>query len=219
MYEFRIQLSLTCSSPPSVGDGGSHGTLADKTVVRNSRGRFVIPASQVRGKLRHACEQLLRAQGGWICEAPNAKEMCAESTGKAACISCQIFGSPGYASKVFFHDLVASQRDLPSETLRPMVSINRYRRTAENQRLFLVETAPNLKGLSFEATDAITGYLQTPAHLHVILAALKMLYAWGGGSSRGLGWGTLDAKTWLNGAEMQLDMEEVKGICQSSHSK
>jgi CRISPR/Cas system CSM-associated protein Csm3 (group 7 of RAMP superfamily) len=218
MYEFRIQLSLTCSSPPSVGDGGSHGTLADKTVVRNSSGRFVIPASQVRGKLRHACEQLLRAQGVWICEAPDAKEMCAVSNGQAACISCQIFGSPGYASKVFFHDLVA-KCDLQSETLRPMVSINRSRRTAEKQRLFLVETAPNFNGLSFEATDAITGNLQSPAHLHIILAALKMLYTWGGGSSRGLGWGALDAKSWLNDTEIQLNMEEVKGICQSSHSK
>ena len=76
MQAIRIDLTLTFTTPPSVGAGGSSGMLADKVVTRNARGEFVIPASQIKGKLRHACEQILRARGAPLCHAPRAEHMC-----------------------------------------------------------------------------------------------------------------------------------------------
>jgi CRISPR/Cas system CSM-associated protein Csm3 (group 7 of RAMP superfamily) len=219
MREIKISLNLVCQTPPSVGAGGAHGTLADKVVTRDASGRFIIPASQVKGKLRHACEQLLRAQGVMLCRPPQPATMCpnANEIANLPCLLCQIFGSPSDRSTLRFHDLVAERLNWPEDTLRPMVSLNRRRRTAEAQRLFLIETAPYLPDqMQFNNSEAITGYLREERHLHVLLAGLKLLFAWGGGASRGLGWGAIETTAWLDGGEIKFAAKEVEQLCQSS---
>jgi CRISPR/Cas system CSM-associated protein Csm3 (group 7 of RAMP superfamily) len=220
MSNITISLTLTFTTPPSVGAGGASGTLADKVVTRNAKNEFIIPASQVKGKLRHACEQLLRAQDVMLCQPPQPEQMCPNADGvKSPCLLCQIFGSPAHQSRLRFHDLTVKDADLlPAETLRPMVSLNRRRRTAEEQRLFLIETAPPFKGLKFENGEAITGQVSDAAHLHLLLAGLQLLFAWGGGASRGLGWGEVTAEAWLDGAKVEFNKEEVKQLCQPSKS-
>jgi CRISPR/Cas system CSM-associated protein Csm3 (group 7 of RAMP superfamily) len=221
MPAIRIDLTLTFTTPPSVGAGGASDTLADKTVTRNARGEFIIPASQFKGKLRHACEQLLRAYAVPVCCPPRPEKMCPQmngndgknipsANGQSRCLLCQIFGSPAHPSLLRFHDLVVVQVNLPSDTLRQMVSINRRRRTAEDQRLFTIETAPNFVGLQFRHTEAVTGYIADPKQLHILLAGLKMLLTWGGGGSRGLGWATAEARAWLDEVETPFDVEEVR---------
>lgn len=217
MPKVRIKLVLTFTTPPSVGAGGASGTLADKVVTRNARDEFIIPASQMKGKLRHACEQLLRGQGVQLCQPPQPARMCPHADGvQSPCLLCEIFGSPLDRCRLRFHDLIATQEDLPEETLRTMASLNRSRRTAEAQRLFLIETAPHINGLRFENAAAIEGYINKPAHAHLLLAGLKLLFAWGGATSRGLGWGEVEAQAWLNEQEaIKLDGEEVRALCQS----
>jgi CRISPR/Cas system CSM-associated protein Csm3 (group 7 of RAMP superfamily) len=220
MPALKISLTINFETPPSVGASGATSTLADKVVTRDARGRFVIPASQVKGKLRHACEQMLRAQGVALCRPPRPDEMCPHIEGVTPpCLLCGIFGSPAVRSRLRFHDLTAMEKDLPQETLRAMVSINRRRRTSEAGRLFLIETAPNLKGLTFENAEAVMGYVSEAAHAHLLLAGLRLLFAWGGGSSRGLGWGSLTAEATLDGETIQLKAEEVKALCPSSTSR
>ena len=220
MPSVKISLRISFATPPSVGAGGVTGTLADKVVTRDARGRFIIPASQVKGKLRHACKQLLRAQGVPLCHPPQPERMCPhdEDVKSPPCLLCKVFGSPAERSRLRFHDLAAEESESHGETLRAMVSLNRRRRTAEAQRLFLVETAPNVSGLLFGSEEAITGYVEDGGHLQLLLAGLRMLFAWGGGASRGLGWGELTARAWLDGQEVQLDIEEVKALCPSSPS-
>ena len=217
MPRVEISLSVTFASPPSVGAGGVSGTVADKVVTRDARGRFIIPASQVKGKLRHACEQLLRSQNVKLCRPPLPDEMCPHADGvNSPCLLCAVFGSPAERSRLRFHDLTAEAANLPGETLRAMVSLNRRRRTAEAGRLFLVETAPNLAGLRFESDEAITGHLSDKAHAHLLLAGLRLLFAWGGGASRGLGWGELKAEVRLDGSPIVFNVEEVKSLCPPS---
>jgi CRISPR/Cas system CSM-associated protein Csm3 (group 7 of RAMP superfamily) len=217
MPAIRIELRVTCATPPSVGSGGSEGTLADKVVLRDGRGRFILPGSQVKGRLRHACEQLVKAYKAPVCRPPRPDTMCPnydeDPTLEPPCLLCRIFGGPGQASPLRFHDLVAQQPALPEQTLRAMVSLNRARRTAEPQRLFLIETAPHYPGLEFRNEEAITGHVKEPAHAHLLLAAARMLFTWGGGSSRGLGWGRLDTVLWLGGTETPLDTEKVRSLC------
>ena len=156
--------------------------------------------------------------------------------GQPCCLLCQIFGSPGYPSRLRFHDLVAhnvvaEETSLRDETLRPMVSLNRRRRTSEEKRLFLIETAPHFVGVQFKNDNAITGHLSHERHLHLLLAGLKMLFVWGGGASRGLGWTIQDwmgkatkdeekkvesTRAWIDGVEVKLDMTEVRALCQYS---
>lgn len=193
MPRLAISLTVQFDSPPSVGAGGTRGTLADKTITRNARGQFVLPASQVKGKLRHACEMLLRAEDVPLCRPPRPDAMCPQPGIPAPCLACRIFGSPADASLLRFHDLVADlPPDATTETLRPMVSLNRRRRTAQEGRLFLVETAPNLPGLRFGNCEAVLGFVRDERHAHLLLAGLKLLFAWGGGASRGLGWGSVE---------------------------
>lgn len=221
MPNITVSLTVTFTTPPSVGAGGAGGTLADKVVTRNARGEFIIPASQVKGKLRHACEQLLRGHGVPICQAPNPDQMCPHADGvNPPCLLCQIFGSPTYPSRLRFHDLVVKDADLlPKETLRPMVSLNRSRRVAEAQRLFLIETAPYFQGLTFENPEAITGRVEDERHVHLLLAGLKMLFVWGGGTSRGLGWGKAKAQARIGDKTIgKFDKEEVRQLCQCSKS-
>lgn len=225
MPELEIGLALVFETPPSVGAGGASGAVADKVVTRDGRGQFVIPASQLKGKLRHACEQLLRAGGVELCQPPRPEQMCprAEGVGKQPCLLCQIFGSPFDRSRLRFHDLVAAQTNLPGETLRAMVSLNRRRRTAEAKRLFLVETAPNIDGLRFENEHAVTGHVGDGRHAHLLLAGLRLLFSWGGGAARGLGWGKVVAAglpeqevyALLDGEQVNLNVEEVRALCKS----
>ena len=218
MPEIEISLALVFETPPSVGAGGASGTVADKVVTRNGRGQFIIPASQVKGKLRHACQQLLRANGVELCQPPRPQQMCprAEGVRNRPCLLCQIFGSPFDRSRLRFHDLVAAQGNLPDETLRAMVSLNRRRRTAEAKRLFLVETAPNISGLRFENERAVTGHVGQERHAHLLLAGLRLLFSWGGGAARGLGWGeAADVHARVGGEIVTLNIEEVKALCTS----
>lgn len=223
----RISLTITFTTPPSVGAAGASGTVADKVVTRNARDELVIPASQVKGKLRHACEQLLRSYGVPVCSAPRPERMCPQAEGvKAPCVLCEIFGSPFYRSRLRFHDLVSQEENLPRETLRTMVSLNRSRRAAEAKRLFLIETAPHIDGLKFTNDEAVTGHVGGPGsneeysdegvrHVHLLLAGMRLLFAWGGGASRGLGWGETEARAFVDGSDISLNVEEVKALCRS----
>jgi CRISPR/Cas system CSM-associated protein Csm3 (group 7 of RAMP superfamily) len=151
-----------------VGAGGSSGTLADKPIIRNSSGKLLIPASQLKGRLRHECEKIARALGWAICESPTAPKMVIRKQNAPSafqrheyeisgynetyhCLIGQIFGDPVLPSRVIFEDLICQENpeNLP-EVMRPGVTINRRRHTAEDQKLFFLETSPANVKLRFE---------------------------------------------------------------------
>lgn len=195
-----------------VGAGGSSGSLADKPILRNAEGNLIIPASQIKGRLRHECEKLARALGWNICESPSAAMMALrrEDAEKDPpdpyvskfqrseyhvsgydktyhCLISQIFGDPILPSRLIMDDLICTEDpdNLP-EVLRPGVSINRRRRTAEEQKLYFLETSP-------AAQLRFAGHLQLqpdyPAYAKpLILSGLRHITALGGSKSAGLGW-------------------------------
>jgi CRISPR/Cas system CSM-associated protein Csm3 (group 7 of RAMP superfamily) len=70
-----ITLTAVVDTALCVGAGGSSGSLADKPIVRNARGQLFIPGSQLKGRLRHECEKLLRGLGWFILESPKAEPL------------------------------------------------------------------------------------------------------------------------------------------------
>lgn len=217
----QIGLTAIIDTALCVGAGGSSGSLADKPIVRTADGRLLIPASQLKGRLRHECEKIARGLGWSVCESPKAETMCPQRVGLTAskeqqferqdynlshrrgyaelpneperkrryhCLICQIFGNPMLPSCIDFNDLICSEPavNIP-EVLRPGVTINRRRKTAEEKKLYFLETSPaNLK-LPFEG--AIIIYPDAPSQTQpLILAALKHIHALGGSKSAGLGW-------------------------------
>ena len=188
-----------------VGAGGSSGSLADKPIIRNAEGNLLIPASQIKGRLRHECEKIARGLGWEICESPSAGKMVIRRQNAPVkfqrseyevsgyektyhCLISQIFGDPILPSRVMFDDLICTEdpENLP-EVLRLGVTINRRRRTAEEKKLYFLETSPANAKLRFE------GYIHLlpdcPEYAKpLILVGLKHIHALGGSKSAGLGW-------------------------------
>jgi len=220
-----LSLTVLIDSALCVGAGGSTGSLADKPIIRAADGHLLIPGSQLKGRLRHECEKLARGLGWPICESPVPETMCpqiglsdaafqredytvrgrefADSRPQHHCLVCQIFGNPALPSRIVVDDLVCQVApDTLPEVLRPGVTMNRRRRTAEDQKLYFLETSP------------VNVQLPFVGHVHLesdcpdypkalILAALHHIHALGGSKSAGLGWlswniddTTVEASAW-----------------------
>jgi len=201
-----ISITAVIDSALSVGAGGSAGSLADKPIIRNAEKNLLIPASQVKGRLRHECEKIARALKWDICESPKPETMCPQRTGLSGnfereeyrvrgeqhCLICQIFGNPVLPSRLLFDDLICIENpdNLP-EVIRPGVTINRRRQTAEESKLYFLETSPANANLQF------TGQIHLLPNWSsdrpdfakaLIYAGLRHINALGGSKSAGLGW-------------------------------
>jgi len=208
MTRLTIQLAITLDTAMSVGAGGSAGTLADKSIVRDGWGRPIIPGSQVKGKLRWAVEQLFRSMGQAI-PAPFDSDI------EQKTLVRELFGSPQHRSPLYFADLpttiVAPEqaRSMHNQfsQVRPSVSINRRRGTAEDQRLLFQETA--LEHMQFTHNKAITGHVPdatAETYAALLWAALKLTDRWGGAKSRGLGWATIESTVLLDENHVTADV-------------
>lgn len=208
-----LALTALIDSALCVGAGGSTGSLADKPIIRAADGRLLIPGSQLKGRLRHECEKLARGLGWPICESPVPETMCpqiglsdsvfrrndytvrhqvfADGQPQHHCLVCQIFGNPALPSRILVDDLICQvSPDTLPEVLRPGVTINRRRRTAEDQKLYFLETSSVNVQLPFEGRihlDPIPPDRPDYAKA-LILAALHHIHALGGSKSAGLGW-------------------------------
>jgi CRISPR/Cas system CSM-associated protein Csm3 (group 7 of RAMP superfamily) len=192
-----------------VGAGGSSGTLADKPIIKDVEGSLLIPASQLKGRLRHECEKIARGLHWAICQSPSPQKMCPQRVGLTGnflgdeykltgyeeqhhCLICQIFGNPALPSRVLFDDLICTEDpdNLP-EVMRPGVAISRRRRTAEDQKLYFLETSPANAQLRFEGYIHIQPSLTAnrPDYAKALIwAGLQHIHALGGSKSAGLGW-------------------------------
>jgi CRISPR/Cas system CSM-associated protein Csm3 (group 7 of RAMP superfamily) len=207
-----------------VGAGGSSGSLADKPIIRNSEGNLLIPASQIKGRLRHECEKIARGLGWEISESPNAGRMVIRRNNAPEdfqrdeyklpgydntyhCLISQIFGDPILPSRVIFDDFICNEdpENLP-EVLRPGVTINRRRKVAEEKKLYFLETSPVNAKLKFTGEIHIQASFMsaTPDFAKALIwAGLRHINALGGSKSAGLGWLTwelpeitVDEKVW-----------------------
>lgn len=209
-----IPLTAVIETALCVGAGGSSGSLADKPILKTADGHLVIPASQLKGRLRHECEKLTRALGWPTCVSPVAQTMCPQRVGFDAknpedndhedrfhreeyrvpgdtrhhCLICQLFGNPALPARIQFSDLICTTPPADiTEVFRPGVSINRRRRTAEEKKLYFLETSP--ANIALEFTGEVVLAPDTPSFAKaLILAGLKHIHALGGSKSTGLGW-------------------------------
>jgi CRISPR/Cas system CSM-associated protein Csm3 (group 7 of RAMP superfamily) len=192
-----LNLTAVIDSALCVGAGGSSGSLADKPIVRNAKGQLLIPASQLKGRLRHECEKLAGGLGWQVFQ---SSEMYPREHGHNGqfvtvgdyqgyhCLISRIFGNPVLPSQIIVDDLICpiEAEEIP-DVFRPGVSINRRRGTAEDQKLYLLETSPANAALEF--SGAIHFLPGCPDYAKpLILAGLRHIHALGGSKSAGLGW-------------------------------
>lgn len=157
---------------------------ADKALSITPDGRYVIPATTIKGFLRSQAEYLLNTWGHPICIGPEPGK-CMDQTDRSPCLICQVFGNPRSPSSLRFYDAVLP--DNAAASIRSGVAISRHRRAAYPQRLFFTETV-EASSAQWEAT--CEGHFQEEAQRAAALVALAV--AWGatigGGRTRGLGW-------------------------------
>jgi CRISPR/Cas system CSM-associated protein Csm3 (group 7 of RAMP superfamily) len=225
MGKIEIALRVTARSPFSIGAGGSAGTLANKSILRDGRNRPIIPGSQVKGKARHVAEALLRGVG-------RGAETPAHFDDDRETWIGQIFGTIKRRSPLYFADLAATlepadwlapaprrpedgapalDRHLFS-TIRPSVSLSRSLGTAENARLLFQETCH--EALAFESPEAIVGALDAIGHAALLWAALRLNHSWGGAKTRGLGWATVEVRVkWEDSLLEEADLvQELRNL-------
>jgi CRISPR/Cas system CSM-associated protein Csm3 (group 7 of RAMP superfamily) len=181
------------------------GSLADKPIVRNAEGNLLIPGSQIKGRLRHECEKIARGLGWEISESPSPGNMVIRRDKEPNifsrseyevlgynetyhCLISQIFGDPVLPSRVIFEDLICTEDpENLAEFIRPGVTMNRRRRTAEENKLYFLETSPPNVSLKFQGK--INLLPNCPSYAKpLMLAGFKHIHALGGSKSAGLGW-------------------------------
>ncbi len=229
MPRVEVELRVRVRGALSIGGLATGETLADRQVVRDGWGRLLLPGSQVKGRLRHACEQVARALGLPACQAPRAERMCPRDPAvpDPPCAVCALFGSPAWKSPLRWADLHCRD-EAPADGSTPVarrgpprlpaavragVALNRRRGTAEAGRLFLVETSPPLPapGLLFVHPRAIRGHLPDATPLQLLLAGSRLLTGFGAGETRGLGWSEVDAVARVDGALVEFEPSAIGG--------
>lgn len=214
----RVQLAVEWLSESALSIGSMAAVQelgVDRATARDASGRVVIPASSLKGRLRHECERIERTLGGFVCRPPSAERMCplAHPAG-SFCAVCEIFGAPWRAAPLRLTDgrLVDEFGRAGATTehklrhfdaqVRPGVSLSRARRAALAERLFFIETSAPNAGFRFQI--AFDANLPSTRHRALLLAGLRSLSLLGGGKSRGLGWGRI-VRWVLDGEELGAD--------------
>jgi CRISPR/Cas system CSM-associated protein Csm3 (group 7 of RAMP superfamily) len=217
-----IEVTVITETPFSIGAGTLPGSLADKGLVRDRRGWPLLPASSLKGVLRHQAERLARrlTPDVTLCHAPSPDRMCQSTRYDDLCPLCRIFGSPWYPASLQFDDLEltgpADVIEMLEITVPPAfatgrrygVAVSRRRRVAEDQLLYSREVFLPGAPLEFGGAGAITGRVEQSG-LALLWAAARTLRNLGGARSGGLGWGRVIFVVHDHDAKRDLAWQEV----------
>lgn len=228
--QFRIDLIVRLETPLNVGTGALTGVFADRPLLKDSLGYPYVPGSTLKGRLRHAYEQV--ARGLWAeqnrvwphdCRAPTPDAMCQRDPDDEAlfCPVCRVFGAPWLPSRITCDDLALhepaylreerrkAQRNPMPTSLRHGVSLSRRRRVAEEARLYTTEVW--LPGAHPAFRGEIRGDVERD-ELALLSVALSNLTALGGGKTGGLGWCTIEqtVNVFEDGKWQELDVAALR---------
>lgn len=189
-----VKLTITASTGLLIGGYSDTDIFADKATARLSDGQPVIPASVIKGAIRHEFERMF-ASGCTL------KKNC-------NCDACKLFGNEDTQTGLIRFEMAKlasdSQKNIfremdnnenkyrPSRQgyfVRPGVSINRKLGTSEEKRHFMFDTTELFdKPLVFEVDLYLSdGLSENTKEWKHFKAATSAVFAIGGGKSRGFG--------------------------------
>jgi CRISPR/Cas system CSM-associated protein Csm3 (group 7 of RAMP superfamily) len=209
----RLALDVTFETPINIGGYGAP-TFVDRPFRRDREGWPFIPASSLKGRLRHECQRLARGLDYEVCGGPNPSDMRLRlEEDEAICPICRIFGSPWVAGCIYPTNLKLERppglgEKAPAPTVRYNVSLSRRRRVAEEARLFTTELF--LPGISLTFTGTWEAEL-TYQDLVLVEAGLGAITALGRGKTGGLGWCRITVHSEVfDGTDWRLVTEEER---------
>lgn len=196
MNKLEVKIMFLLKSPYHVSADRISFAI-DKAIFLDPReNKPIIPATSLKGIIRHNLESTLNHKDKKSCTAPRPENMCNE------CDLCRIFGSPKNKALLVFEDIRVEEADLSS---RMGIAIERRRKIAKEDHLFSYEIgfgksfSTKIKGLFTKGGDAITACA-------LLCIGAKSSFALGGGKSRGLGWIELkDFGASINGKEIPIE--------------
>ena len=199
MFRIQFETQITLITSWHIGTGMAQG-LIDRTTQRDPRGNVFIPASTIKGRLRNACEQVVRLYGSpdnqlRTCEPPNPQNMC---RGADCCIVCRIFGSAYYGERLYFENALlppgfeAIYAPGDQARSRTRVKLNRRRGIAEHGHLFTTEYAESNLVFRSEVIGKmpltpLEGEPKKAYELILLAAGLRLVKDLGGNKSAGFG--------------------------------
>jgi CRISPR/Cas system CSM-associated protein Csm3 (group 7 of RAMP superfamily) len=192
MMRFRVALRVHFDGAFNIGSGAMGGSLAQRPMLTDWRGLPMVPASSLKGRLRHTCRQLARAMNQRTCDGPQAEAMCQPGEDERFCAICRLFGSPWLESPLTFTDLtlvepafLVGAQVAPSTSLRYGVGLSRRRRVAQDQLLYHTEVF--LPGGTVTLEGEIRGSADE-GDLGLLVAGLENVLTLGGSKTSGMGW-------------------------------
>lgn len=194
----KFQLTVTLESPLYIGCETQIDTDASRPLLKLHNGQPYIPATSIRGRLRHEIESILRQTLGpsRVCNPPQPDRMCHPlSPDEPVCAVCNLFGSPWRESRLRFGCLTLSEASQavmgraltrsPQTTTRAGIGINRQRRIVQEDLLFWTELFEPGFPWEFVGNGYFKGTLGDLVPLYLAAACVNSL---GGSRTRGLGW-------------------------------
>ncbi|MCB0032277.1 MAG: hypothetical protein KDE28_30415, partial [Anaerolineales bacterium] len=190
-----LDVQLTFKTPLNIGSGAQQGTLASLGMLKDQYGWPYVPASTLKGRWRHAAEQLygtLMADVEVISPHQTQRQRPDDMVSR-------LFGTHWGAGLIAFTDLVITaparavelRQESERNRFRPVtqertgIAINQQRRVVEDRFLFTTETLWPGIALTFG------GKIQAPitqAEAGLLVASLHLIPNMGRAKSRGLGW-------------------------------
>ena len=178
MKKIRLKVTIRLLTPLHVG--GEPGEDANTAyILRGANNQAYYPGTAFKGKVRHYAQQLQKMRNINNCRFPSFCE----------CAVCRLFGGKGNApGSLFFNNFHAvGGQDIE---LRAGNAIDRFRRVAEDEKLFTTETVV-IKALQ----GYVTGYVGKKNisdidedDLKLVKDSIRLIHQIGGQTSRGLGW-------------------------------
>lgn len=198
LNELSIDLTFSLDSPLHITGDQIHRGVNKSAYLRKALNNeiCVIPATTIKGVLRHKLEFLLRG----------LKRTCCDDQKCGDCKACEIFGHPGKRSPLMFQDAKCEG----AIKIRPGVRIDRRRRVALDRHLFSIEI---VEGETFhtEIKGFFESYESALEACAMIWAAARFCEGFGAGRSYGLGWSRLDTfKAEIDGDKVASETIEQK---------
>ncbi len=166
MHRIKLKVTIRLLTPLHVGaDDGEEANIS--YILRDVKGDAYYSGTAFKGKVRHYAHSLQKDS----CIFP---ESC-------NCTVCRLFGGEGNSrGSLFFENFYAVGQQL--KELRVGNAIDRFRRVADDKKLFTVEAA-SIRELS----GYITGNIQID-DIKLLEQSIKLVKQIGGNTSRGFGW-------------------------------
>ncbi len=111
--------------------GLANETLPDHAPLRDTQGRLLLPARSVRGAVRSQTEKIVRTlKPEAACSVVDPDDACApiyyHSQRATLCLTCQVFGAPGWSAPVEFSDFLPSAGSPSDERRQEFLAIDRF---------------------------------------------------------------------------------------------